>query len=47
MADFSSMTKDSAIRILKEFERDQIINLVGRKIEVIDNDRLEDISSKG
>jgi CRP/FNR family transcriptional regulator len=47
MADFSSMTKDSAIRILKEFERDQIINLVGRKIEVIDTERLEDISSKG
>jgi CRP/FNR family transcriptional regulator len=47
MADFSSMTKDSAIRILKEFERDKIINLVGRKIEVIDTERLEDISSKG
>lgn len=47
MADFSSMTKDSAIRILKEFERDQIINLVGRKIEVIDTRRLEDISNKG
>jgi CRP-like cAMP-binding protein len=47
IADYTSMTKDSAIRILKEFERDQIINLVGRKIEVIDVDRLEDISSKG
>jgi len=47
MADYSSMTKDSAIRILKEFERDQIINLVGRKIEVIDTTRLYDISSKG
>lgn len=47
MADYSSMTKDSAIRILKEFERDQIINLVGRKIEVIDTPRLRDISSKG
>ncbi len=47
MADYSSMTKDSAIRILKEFERDQIINLVGRKIEVIDTPRLHDISSKG
>lgn len=47
MADYTSMTKDSAIRILKEFERDQIINLVGRKIEVIDSARLFDISSKG
>lgn len=47
MADYTGMTKDSAIRILKEFERDQIINLVGRKIEVIDRDRLYDISSRG
>lgn len=47
MADYTSMTKDSAIRILKEFERDQIINLVGRKIEVLDIPRLEDISEKG
>jgi len=47
MADYTSMTKDSAIRILKEFERDQIINLVGRNIEVIDIPRLQDISSRG
>ena len=47
MADYTSMTKDSAIRILKEFERDQIINLVGRKIEVIDTTRLHDIASRG
>ena len=47
IADYTSMTKDSAIRILKEFERDQIINLVGRKIEVIDSARLYDISSTG
>ncbi len=47
MADYTSMTKDSAIRILKEFERDQIINLVGRQIEVIDIPRLHDIASKG
>lgn len=47
MADYTSMTKDSAIRILKEFERDQIINLLGRRIEVIDKPRLKEISSKG
>lgn len=47
MADYTSMTKDSAIRILKEFERDEIINLAGRKIEVIDTPRLHDISSRG
>ncbi len=47
MADYTGMTKDSAIRILKEFERDEIINLVGRRIEVIDISRLQDISNKG
>jgi len=47
IADFTSMSKDSAIRILKEFERDGIINLEGRNIEVLDNNRLHSISVKG
>lgn len=47
IADFTGMSKDSAIRILKEFERDAIINLDGRNIEVLDNRRLHDISVKG
>lgn len=47
IADYTSMSKDSAIRILKELERDSIINLVGRSIEVIDSEKLHDISLKG
>ena len=47
IADYTSMSKDSAIRILKEFERDQIILLDGRNIEVLDRDRLHAISRKG
>jgi CRP/FNR family transcriptional regulator len=47
IADYSSMSKDSAIRVLKEFERDQIIKLVGRQIEVLDSSRLYKISEKG
>lgn len=47
IADYTSMSKDSAIRILKEFERDQIIRLNGKKIEVIDNTRLQSISVNG
>ncbi len=47
IADYTSMSKDSAIRILKEFERDQIIRLDGKKIEVIDNTRLQSISVNG
>lgn len=47
IAEYSSMSKDSAIRVLKEFERDRIILLDGRKIEVLDSDRLYEISDKG
>ncbi|MBA7546085.1 hypothetical protein ES705_38468 [subsurface metagenome] len=47
MADYTSMSKDSAIRILKEFERDHIINLVGRNIEILSKERLHDISQRG
>ena len=47
IADFTSLSKDSAIRILKEFERDGIIGLAGRGIEIIDNKKLREISAKG
>jgi len=47
IADYTSMSKDSAIRILKEFERDNIILLEGRTIEVIDMQRLISISANG
>lgn len=47
IAEYSSMSKDSAIRVLKEFERDQIISLEGRKIKVLDSGRLDEISEKG
>ena len=47
IAEYTSMSKDSAIRVLKEFERDQIINLHGRQIEVLKSDKLRDIADKG
>ena len=47
IADYTAMAKDSAIRILKEFERDKIITLDGRTIEILDNDRLKSISING
>lgn len=47
IADYTSMSKDSAIRILKEFERDHIIRLNGRTIVILDSDRLHAISQKG
>jgi len=47
IAEYTSMSKDSAIRVLKEFERDQIISLHGRQIEVLKSARLRDIADKG
>jgi CRP/FNR family transcriptional regulator len=47
IADYTGMSKDSAIRILKEFERDSIILLEGRSIDVIDMQRLNSISANG
>lgn len=47
IADYTSMSKDSAIRILKELERDSIIHLDGRVIEILDSRRLHEISMKG
>jgi CRP/FNR family transcriptional regulator len=47
MADYTSMSKDSAIRILKELERDGIIALEGRNIEILADDRLQEISQRG
>ena len=47
IADYTSMSKDSAIRILKEFERDRIINLEGKTIVVLDGDRLHSVSVNG
>lgn len=47
MADYTSMSKDSAIRILKELERDGIIALDGKKIEILSDQRLQEISQRG
>lgn len=47
VADYTSMSKDSAIRILKEFERDGIINLEDRTIGILDSSRLHSISING
>jgi len=47
IADYTSMSKDSAIRILKEFERDQIITLEDRHIRILDSPRIHSISVNG
>jgi len=47
IAEYTAMSKDSAIRVLKEFERDQIVSLHDRQIEVLDSRKLHDIADKG
>jgi CRP/FNR family transcriptional regulator len=47
IADLTAMSKDSAIRILKDFERDGVIRLSSSKLEILDMDQLHDISIHG
>jgi len=47
LADMTAMSKDSAIRILKEFEKDGIILCKGRRISIPDVEALKEISYKG
>jgi len=47
IAEYTCMSKDSAIRVLKEFERDQIVSLHGRQIEILDSNKLNEIADKG
>ncbi len=47
IADLTAMSKDSAIRILKDFERDRLISLNGNELSILDTDQLQNISLKG
>lgn len=47
LADMSGMTKESLIRVLKKFKEEKILLLEGNDIEILDRDKLEDISRKG
>lgn len=47
IAEYTCMSKDSAIRVLKEFERDEIVGLQGRQIVVQNSVKLREIADKG
>jgi CRP/FNR family transcriptional regulator len=47
LADMTAMSKDSAIRILKELEKDGIIVIKGRNISIPGMEALKEISAKG
>ncbi len=47
VAEFATITTESAIRFLKEFEKENMVKLTGKEIEIIDYPRLEEIAQKG
>ncbi len=47
LADMTAMSKDSAIRILKEFERDSIAFVDGKKVRIKDIEALRELSERG
>jgi CRP/FNR family transcriptional regulator, polysaccharide utilization system transcription regulator len=47
IADFASISTESAIKFLKEFEKEKIVKLSGKNIIILDQDKLETISRNG
>ncbi len=47
IADFASISTESAIKFLKEFEKDGILKLSGKDIRITDHDRLKQVAKNG
>ena len=47
IADFASISTESAIKFLKEFEKEAILKLENKNIQIIDKAKLEEIERKG
>jgi len=47
IAEFAAITTESAIRYLKEFEKENIIALEGKDIQISDHNKLNEIAEKG
>ncbi|HUX57259.1 MAG TPA: Crp/Fnr family transcriptional regulator [Bacteroidales bacterium] len=47
IADFASISTESAIKFLKEFEKEGILKLKGKEIKIVDKDKLEEIARRG
>ncbi len=47
IAEFAGCSKEIVIRTLREFDNDKIISITGKKIEILDEDRLLIISRAG
>jgi len=47
IADFASISTESAIKFLKEFEKEKIVKLSGKNITILDEEKLENTSRTG
>ena len=47
IADFASISVESVIKFLKEFERERILQLSGKDILILDKEKLENIAKCG
>lgn len=47
LGDFASIPAESAIKFLKEFEKEEILHLEGKDIVILNQAKLEEISRKG
>lgn len=47
IADFASISTESAIKFLKEFEKEKILKLIGKDIIILDAEKLDRISRNG
>lgn len=47
LGEFTNMTKESVVRILSEFHKEEIIHLENHSIEILDKKRLKQISISG
>ena len=47
IADFASVSNESAIKFLKEFEKEEILKLNGKNIIILNQEKLEHISKNG
>jgi CRP/FNR family transcriptional regulator len=47
IADFASISTESAIKFLKEFDKEGILKLSGKDINILDKDKISEIAKRG
>ena len=47
IADFASITIESAVKFIKEFEKEGILKLMGKDLKITDKHMLEEIARRG